>query len=122
MRILRPSELPSRSVTGDGARGLHYRGPVDGDSLRINHVEIDPGGISRQHGHEWEQANYVLAGSGTLFCDGETRTIEKGDLVMIPGGRQHLYRNDGQQTLVLLGVLGPESLTRSTGAEGKDQA
>lgn len=110
MKILRLSDLSPRSVTGDGAKGLHYRGPVDGESLRVNHVEIEPGGVSRQHGHEWEQVNYVLAGSGTLVCEGETRAIEMGDLILISKESEHLYRNDGKETLVLLGVLGPESL------------
>ena len=110
MKVVSLKELPVRMESGDGAAGLHYRGPVDGQSLRVNYVEIEPGGVSRAHEHPWEQANYVVAGRGLLVCEEGEREVSPGDLVLIGGGEPHLFRNSGDSTLVLVGILGSESL------------
>ncbi len=110
MRVISMLGLPVRSETGDGASGLHYRGPIDAETLRLNHVEIDPGGMSRAHHHAWEQINYVLSGSGVLVCGAEETAVSAGDAVLVDRDERHLFRNDGDTPLVLLGVLGPESV------------
>jgi len=110
MKIISLEDLPGRLESGDGAAGLHYRGPIDGQSLRVNHVEIEPGGVSRAHEHPWEQVNYIVAGRGLLVCEGSEREVSSGDLVLIGREESHRFQNNGDSSLVLVGVLGPESL------------
>ncbi len=110
MRIIHTEDLPPRPEDMDGARGLHYRGPIDTSSFRINHVEIEPGGISRSHEHRWEQVNFVLEGSGYLCAGGQEARVTRGDLVVVDSDEPHQFRNDGEVGLVLLGILGPESM------------
>ncbi len=110
MRIYRSADVPVRHVDSEGAAGLTYRGPVDAESFRLNYVEVAPGGSSRSHLHRWEQVNYVMAGSGHVRVDGENWSIQAGDWIRLEPGEDHCYVNTSRETLVLLGVLGPEAI------------
>lgn len=110
MKVVSLKDLPVRTESGGGAVGLNYRGPLDGQSLRINYVEIEPGGVSRTHEHPWEQVNYIVAGRGLLVCGECERELSPGDLVLIGRDELHTFRNSGDSMLVIVGILGSESL------------
>jgi quercetin dioxygenase-like cupin family protein len=44
-------------------------------------VRISAGGVSAEHEHPWEQANYVLAGRGVVELDGEPNDVARDDFV-----------------------------------------
>ena len=61
VKVVPASELPFRAVLGDGAEGLElarlYRHPKGAATLQL--ARVAPGGISKRHAHEWDQANGV---------------------------------------------------------------
>lgn len=105
--------VQAQLVSGDGATGLLYKtliAPGEGRLLSANLVTVAPQGVTRKHQHEWEQVNYILSGRGTLLTgDGEERQVSAGMLIHIPADELHWFENNSEESLVLLGVLGPHA-------------
>lgn len=122
MIVFEPAGMEADRVNDEGARGLLYRGPFTARPFSINHVMIEPGGNSRRHSHPWEQANYVLRGSGELETPAGRRRIKAGQLIFFSAGEEHCFENIGDEPLILLGILGPESqLKRKGRGAGEDE-
>lgn len=48
------------------------------------------------HAHEHEVFD-VLAGCGTMYLDGEVVELKPGDIVLVPAGVQHGFKNTGNE-------------------------
>jgi quercetin dioxygenase-like cupin family protein len=107
--VVRASEQPFEEVVGDGAHGLElarlYRHPEGSATFQL--ARVSPGGISKRHAHEWDQANWVADGVAEVDVDGEVFRLQPGDSIVIPGGRPHSFSNPGPAPLLLVAVLGP---------------
>ena len=103
-----PQEIPS-----DGARDtfgqplLTAEEGAGGFDIRV--VCVRPGGVSADHAHTWEQANYVLSGTGTITLGEDVRPVGPDDFVYVPPMLRHVFANTGTEDLVLLSTLGPRS-------------
>jgi quercetin dioxygenase-like cupin family protein len=109
VRVVRREEQPFGPVEGDGARGLElarlYRHPDGAATFQL--ARVAPGGISKRHAHEWDQANWIAHGTAEVEVEGEVFSLEAGDSIFIPGGRAHAFANPGSEPLLLVAVLGP---------------
>ncbi|NLT95500.1 MAG: cupin domain-containing protein [Clostridia bacterium] len=111
--IVNSLNIEREQVKDSGAVGLEYKtlfAQEKGRRLAANLVTVQPGGITRNHKHDWEQVNYIMEGRGLLIVDDnleEPLEIEAGMAVHVPGGEAHYYKNTGSEPLVMLGVLGP---------------
>lgn len=109
VQVTRAVDLPFHAVEGDGARGLElarlYQAPENGATFQL--ARIVPGGVSKRHSHDWDQANWIVDGQAEVEVDGETFTLNAGDSIVIPGGQAHAFRNTGRIPLVLVALLGP---------------
>jgi quercetin dioxygenase-like cupin family protein len=109
VKVVSASELPFRAVLGDGAEGLElarlYRHPEGAATFQL--ARVAPGGISKRHAHEWDQANWVASGEAEVDVDGEVFRLGTGDGIVIPGGKSHSFSNPGSTPLLLVAVLGP---------------
>jgi quercetin dioxygenase-like cupin family protein len=83
--VIRHSDLPFRTIEGDGASGLQlarlYQNPEH--ALTFQLARVEPGGISKRHQHDWEQVNWVVSGKGRV--DAGDETIEIGGVHIAPG-------------------------------------
>ena len=115
VRVVRGFELPFRAVEGDGAQGLElarlYQHPERAATLQL--ARVAPGGISKRHAHEWDQANWIAQGQAEVDVEGEVFRLEAGDCIVIPGGMAHSFSNPGAVPLLLVGVLGPGAALRA---------
>jgi quercetin dioxygenase-like cupin family protein len=109
LRVIRANDQPFQTVEGEGARGLElarlYRHP--GGAATFQLARVAPGGISKRHAHEWDQANWIASGQAELEVEGEIFRLEAGDSIVIPGGKAHAFSNPGPGSLLLVAVLGP---------------
>ena len=107
--VVRASELPFKAVKGDGAYGLElarlYQHRERAATLQL--ARVAPGGISKRHAHEWDQANWIASGKADVDVDGEVFRLGSGDSIVIPGGKPHSFSNPGETPLMLVAVLGP---------------
>jgi len=109
VRVVRAAELPFRAMQGDGAQGLElarlYRHPEGAATFQL--ARVAPGGISKRHAHEWDQANWISSGVAEVDVDGDVFRLVAGDSIVIPGGKPHSFSNPGEVPLILVAVLGP---------------
>ncbi|MBM3676256.1 MAG: cupin domain-containing protein [Actinobacteria bacterium] len=112
-RVLGASGVALEPIVGDGARytfGQPLLAASDGaGGFDIRVVRIRPGGVSADHSHPWEQANYVLSGTGEVTLGEDRRTIGADDFVYVPPMLRHVFSNTGADDLVLFSTLGPKT-------------
>ena len=111
-RIVRAAEGPRSGIHADGAQGLTEtpllaldEGPGNFD---VRYIRLQAGGVSSDHAHPHEQANYVLSGRATVRIDGEEHAVGPGDFVYFAGDARHSFANTGEEELVMLTMRGPQ--------------
>jgi mannose-6-phosphate isomerase-like protein (cupin superfamily) len=71
-------------------------------------MTIQPGGEIGEEVHEdTDQILTFVSGTGEADVDGQTKSVAQGDLVAVPAGTRHNFRNTGVNPLVLYTVYGP---------------
>ena len=68
--------------------GLSFQ-PVVGDKLMVNFVTFEPHTEAPVHWHDEEQITYVMDGELEFEVAGETRTMRRGEAVVIPPNVPH---------------------------------
>lgn len=112
-KVIGLGQAAAIAIEGDGA--THVRGfPLltleEGTGqFDIRAVRIAPGGVSADHAHPWEQANYILSGRGSVRLGEETHQVAADDFVYVPPDVRHVFTNEGETDLVLLAARGPRA-------------
>jgi len=84
MYFYNPKERqPKELVPGINARTFW------GENMLIAVVDLDPNSHLPRHSHPHEQVGTVIQGQMKLTVDDETRTLQPGDVYVIPGGVEH---------------------------------
>ena len=102
-------DVAATAMTGDGIEGVVKRVLVspeqgwDGWVMRL--FDVEPGGHTPRHAHDWPHINFVASGAGTLLLDGAEHPAGARLLRLravrprapVPGGRRcaallHLHR------------------------------
>ncbi|KDR96430.1 Cupin domain protein [Peptoclostridium litorale DSM 5388] len=78
----------------------------EGHVMRI--FELEAGGYTPKHTHDWPHINYILEGSGTLFLDGKENEIEEGSYAYVPSNELHQFKNTGKGTLRFICIVPEE--------------
>ena len=112
-KVLNLRDSPLGPIPNDGARGMFGQPLLTAHegtgSFYVRVVRVKPGGVTPDHRHAWEQANYVLSGEGTIMLGDEVREIGRDDFVYVPPMLRHVFTNTGSDDLVLLSTLGPKT-------------
>lgn len=114
VKVVRATAGPASGIHADGAQGLTESPLLDiaegPGNFDVRYIRLQPGGVSSDHAHRHEQANYILAGRGRVAIDGELQDVAAHDFVFTPGDVRHSFVNDGDEELVLLCVRGPRAV------------
>ena len=92
-------------VTKDGStiRELHHTAEQS-----LAEATLEPDQATERHYHRsTEEIYFVLKGSGRMEVDGDTRTVRRGDAVLIPQGAWHTLENNGSSELRILCCCSP---------------
>jgi mannose-6-phosphate isomerase-like protein (cupin superfamily) len=89
--------------TGEHAQLVIMTIPVDGEIGEETHEDTD-------------QILTFVSGTGEAVVSGETKQVAQGDLVVVPAGKKHNFRNTGPNPLVLYTVYGPAEHADGAGA------
>jgi quercetin dioxygenase-like cupin family protein len=89
-------------VVAPGAKGARIRvliGPEDGASLfHMRQFEVEPGGCTPHHQHDYEHEILVLKGSGMArLADGSQRPFKAGDVIFVPPNEMHQFCNTSDE-------------------------
>src|SRR5450631_3923361 len=79
-----------------------------GEHAQLVIMTIPPGGEIGSETHEHtDQILTFVSGAGEADVAGQTKRVARGDLVAVPAGTLHNFRNTGVHPLVLYTVYGP---------------
>jgi quercetin dioxygenase-like cupin family protein len=87
----RPGELAWKTLIGAPA--------TPSDTLTLGVARVPPGAPLAEHRHAHAEVYLVLAGTGVVSVDGETRPVGPGTAVFIPGDARHGLRCTGDAEL-----------------------
>jgi quercetin dioxygenase-like cupin family protein len=106
MKIAKYPEIGATRLDNDKAKGVTARvviGKKDGaENFCMRVFEIDAGGHTPRHAHEWEHEIFFHAGKGEIYGGGRWNSVESNDVVFIPGNEEHQIRNTGGDALVFV--------------------
>jgi quercetin dioxygenase-like cupin family protein len=93
---------------GAPVRRLVHPRTVGSRALGVSICDMPPGSRVRLHRHDYEEAYYVIEGTGRMSLDGEPEiALRPGLLVYVAPGRAHGQVNDGNGPLRILCSLSP---------------
>ena len=99
-------DTPRSPVAMDGVKGASMAvmvGRGDGaPNFALRSFEVEPGGHTPQHSHDYEHEVFVVSGEGTVLLEGERRAIRGGDVIYVPADEEHQFRVVGDQPLKFL--------------------
>jgi len=107
MLIRSPENVDARPMQMPGASGVRMRLMVGRDDGAPNFAmrvfEVEPGGHTPQHQHDYEHEILVLEGEGQLVDqDNQTQPIRAGDAVYVPANELHQFQNASDRPLKFL--------------------
>jgi len=92
-------DIAGEEVEERGAEGVHVRWLISKDdgaqNFAMRHFEVEPGGKTPYHSHDWEHEVFVLEGKGIVVCDGVEKGIGPEHVVFIPPNAEHCLKNTG---------------------------
>ena len=81
-------------------------GPSEGWGDHVMRVfELQPGGYTPKHAHDWPHINVVLEGKGTLFINGIENPVEAGAYAYIPNNELHQFKNAGDKPFKFICIV-----------------
>ncbi|NPA27313.1 MAG: cupin domain-containing protein [Chloroflexi bacterium] len=76
--------------------------PDEGPNFAMRRFTFRPGGWMPKHTNRVEHEQYVLQGQGLIGIGEQTFRVQPGDVVFIPAGVPHWYKNVGDEDFVFL--------------------
>lgn len=96
-------------VTMEGSLGARMRmlaGPQDGASnFHMRHFEVEPGGFTPHHQHDYEHEILILKGNGVAKSEQGEREFRAGDVIWVPPNEMHQFRNNGPTPLEFICLI-----------------
>lgn len=81
-------------------------GPDDGaPGFAMRLFELEPGGCTPSHEHDWEHEMFFLQGGGTVVVDSEEIPMRPGCFAFVPPNVPHQVKNTGFITLKFLCLI-----------------
>lgn len=109
MKVKKQSDVPFIEATADGAKGAGLRwllGPEDGmPNFHLRLVEVEPGGQTMHHSHNYEHECYVVEGNGELVGNDQSLELNPGNAAYVPANEIHQFRNPGDKPLKFLCII-----------------
>ena len=94
-----------------------------GEHTQLVIMTIPPGGEIGEEVHdEIDQILTFVSGTGEAVVGGRHKKVAQGDLVVVPAGVKHNFRNEGPNPLVLYTVYGPPEHADGAVHETKQEA
>jgi len=94
-----------------------------GENSQLVTMTIPPGGEIGEETHpHTDQLLAFVSGTGEAIIAGESEQIARGDLVVVPAGTVHNFRNTGVDPLVLWTMYAPPEHADGTVHATKEEA
>jgi len=117
MKIQPLNSHDQNPVTMEGATGAKMRmlvGFGDGaTNFHMRQFEVEPGGHTPHHSHNYEHEILVLAGEGVAKSEQGDRPFKAGDVIFVPPNEKHQFLNTGANPLSFICLIpAPQDCSR----------
>ncbi len=106
IRNVNSVELDPVQMEGvDGASMAVMVGKGDGaPNFATRLFQVEPGGHTPHHSHDFEHEVFVVSGEGTILLDEDEHPIKAGDVIYVEANRVHQFRsgNEGMRFLCMV--------------------
>lgn len=106
MLIKNKDEATTKPVQDEGAKKARLAvliGPEEGaPHFIMRRIELEDGGCTPFHAHDWEHVVHILEGSGELIGEKERFPLKTDASVFVAGGEKHQFRANEDSPLVFL--------------------
>ena len=75
------------------------------EHFAMRFFELESGGYTPLHVHDWEHEVFILEGEGVVVCEDEEKLFRAGDAVFISPNEKHQVRNIGKNLVKLLCLI-----------------
>lgn len=109
MIVKKSNDIEKTRIIQEGVKDVWIRWLIGQGSgaptfyLRL--FEVDPGGHTPLHCHNWEHEVYILEGKGKIITPVESFPIEAGYFALISPEENHQFKNTGNQPLKFLCII-----------------
>ncbi len=97
MVIQRYKDVEAIIPSEQGVNGVTMRRVIAEKEGAPNFVmrvfEVESGGNTPLHSHDWEHEVFILSGCGTVVDESGEHEVKNGDVVFVPGGEKHQFKN-----------------------------
>ena len=94
---------------GPGTSKVKVRWLIDEETGAQNFFmtlfEIESGGYTPLHVHNWEHEVFILEGEGIAICEDEQKLFRPGDAIFIAPKEKHQFRNTRKKLVKLLCLI-----------------
>lgn len=95
-------EVPAIDPQPRDADGHGYVDFLASEKLSVG-LAVWPAGVTdRQQPHREDEVYYVISGRGSIFVDGDSRSVKPGSLVFVAAGVQHRFHDIEEDLRVLV--------------------
>ena len=102
----RPIVLTATTELASGTTAQRFDGAAHGDGIAVsfflNHTP--PGRGAEAHRHPYAEVFAIHDGDVTFVVDGEEIAARGGQVVVVPPGAAHAFRNSGERTLEMTSI------------------
>jgi quercetin dioxygenase-like cupin family protein len=103
------TEVKLEDITEEGVKDMKIRWLIskkDGaKNFAMRLFEIQPGGNSPYHQHDWEHEIFILEGTGVAKGEKSQEEYKQGDLFLIPSMEWHQFLNTGNTVSKILCLI-----------------
>jgi quercetin dioxygenase-like cupin family protein len=100
------TEIAGKEVEECGAKSVRVKWLISEEdgakNFAMRYFEVEPGGQTPYHSHNWEHEVFVLDGKGIVVCEGSEKEIGPGYVAFIPPNAEHCLKNTGNKGLCFL--------------------
>ena len=103
--------MRDRDLSDDYGIGFQLVYPAAGEDAAdwgFGRAVVPPSTSTHPHAHTEHEAFLIVSGRGRMRVGAEERSVESGEVVVIPGGSEHELTNTStERTLVFIDVYWP---------------
>jgi quercetin dioxygenase-like cupin family protein len=109
MKVIDYRKAPSTRFDNEAVKGATGRvviGKEDGaENFCMRVFELEKGGFTPRHQHDWEHEIFFHAGQGEVWKNGDWMPVTSGSVAFIPGNEEHQIRNAGKENLTFVCLI-----------------
>lgn len=107
--VIDTEAFPAKPVEMEGVKDatvrevLTAREGAPNFAMRI--FDVQPGGHTPLHSHNYEHEIYVLGGKGEMYTAEGPRALKPGDAILVPANAEHQFRSVGTDPLKFICLI-----------------